>query len=624
MKKIKNHLLLIAAIVAVTVSCSKDDDQKPTPTPDEIILHDNVKIVDKKTMELDSNPELINAGIYQFEFNGDTPVISIGDVIIGDQGEGFLRKVTAVNVTSNKITLQTTDGDMTDVFQDGTFNFSVNMDDMEQKKNAESFKHSFSARTLYKEGPLSIVLDNGEVELDPNWNFDFKFSPAGIEKFEMSAQNAVLNGQFKATVTASQATTLGQLSSSLLNAPYKKKFTKYVPATLLGLPILVPVTITVEIDLIAEYSAKVSAAVSRSGTFTSNNTFSLGIKYENNQWNGINSFNPDNTFRLNNSQGNANLNLDLALTPKISAKLYGIIGPYASISLKEQVTAAVKLPEINWDFKADIWLKSTVGIEAGIKILDKKMTTDYNHSWETPKLSYHTPYKIAPVSGNNQLGTGGEPLSNPIVVKVVDELEHPQSGVNVYFSIVHGGGSVNTQVVITDDQGIASAIWTLGNEIENELRVSTKKADGSNILNSPLTFFATSGENLLGTWKLESFENGILIGQFFNQPNPTCPNIITQAYTITSSIVTFTQNAFTENQTSIYKHFNLVISSNCTVTGDNPDTQNTYNDTSIGTYTLEGNTMTIMNEEEEEPILSTITFITPNKIKLDDRIYIRQ
>lgn len=501
MKKIKIHLFLIAAVLAVTISCSKDDDSKPTSTPNEIILHDNVKIVDKNTMKLDSNPELINVGIYQFVITGDTPVISIGDIIIGDQAEGFLRKVTAVNTTANKITLQTTDADMTDVFKEGAFNFSMDMDGMEQKKNAENFKHSFSARTLYKEGALSIVLDNGDVELDPNWAFDFEFSSAGIEKFEMSAQNAVLNGQFKATVTASQATTLGQHSSSLLNSPYKKSFTKYVPATLLGLPILVPVTITIEIDLIADYSAKVSAAVSRSGTFTSNNTFSLGIKYDNNQWNGIYSFSPNNTFILNNSLGNANLNLDLALTPKISAKLYGIVGPYASVSLKEQLTAAVKLPEINWDFKADIWLKSTIGIEAGIKILDKKMTADYSHSWETPKLSYHTPYKIAPISGNNQLGSTGVPLADPIVVKVVDELEHPQSGVNVYFSIVHGGGSVNTQTVITDNQGIASAIWTLGNETENELHVSTKKADGSNILNSPLAFYATNGEiDLSGTW----------------------------------------------------------------------------------------------------------------------------
>lgn len=496
----------ICFILLFCFSCSQDDspNNDNEPVSEKPVLYDNVKIMDQTKTELDLNPELINAGTYQFSFNGEAPAIAVGDVIIGEQGEGFIRIVTGVTTASNKLILQTTQGSMSDVFKDGEFNFTMNMAGMEQRTmGTESFTHTFNTQTLYQEGPLSIVLNSGQVDIDPNWVFDFKFSPDGIEKFEMGAQNATLNGQFTATVTTAQATTLAKHTSSLLGTPYKKKFTKYVPAMLFGFPVTVPVTVEINIDLFVDYSAQASAAASRSVTFKSNNTFSLGLKYLNGQWDGINSFSPQNTFTLNNSSGKANLTVDLGLTPKISAKLYGIVGPYVSVSLREQVASSVQLPQANWDFRADVWLKSTVGIEAGIKILKKTMASDYSKSWETPKLSYHTPYKIIPVSGNNQMGSLSKPLANPIVVKVVDELDQPQSNVNVYFSIVKGDGTVNSQTVITDEQGLAEVVWTLGDKIENELRASAKKGDGSDIIDSPLTFFATAGGiNLSGTWTI--------------------------------------------------------------------------------------------------------------------------
>ncbi|MBG1245351.1 N,N-dimethylformamidase beta subunit family domain-containing protein [Nostoc sp. NZL] len=66
------------------------------------------------------------------------------------------------------------------------------------------------------------------------------------------------------------------------------------------------------------------------------------------------------------------------------------------------------------------------------------------------------------VSGDNQNGATGGVLPNPLVVRVVNAQNNPQSGVTVNFDIVSGGGSVSPATVLTDGSGQASTTLTLG------------------------------------------------------------------------------------------------------------------------------------------------------------------
>ena len=358
---------------------------------------------------------------------------------------------------------------------------------MQNRSSSSGFSYTINPVSLYQNGPLSIKLDSGQIDMNPNWFFDFDFDDSGINKFEMSTQNGTINGNFQATVTASQTVSLPEQQFSLLSNPYKKTYTKYIPALLFGIPVIVPITVVLQIDVIANYNTSISAAISRTATFSSTNTFNLGIKYDGSQWQGINNFNSTNIFNLSSRTGNANATINLSLTPKVSVKLYGQAGPYASIALKEQLSGSVASPALDWDFKADVWLKSTVG--ASVAILDYTLA-DYNKSWETDKISYLTPYKIERVSGNNQLGTFGEQLTNPIKIRVLDNLNRIQSNVPVYFTIVAGGGKVQTANILTDSNGFAETRWTLGTSGEQIVDVFAKRADGTALLNSPVSFAA--------------------------------------------------------------------------------------------------------------------------------------
>ena len=72
------------------------------------------------------------------------------------------------------------------------------------------------------------------------------------------------------------------------------------------------------------------------------------------------------------------------------------------------------------------------------------------------------PAQIIIVSGNNQEAIAGATLPAPIVVKVLDGHGQPMPDAGIEFRVTSGGGHLTAESSVTDAQGIAGAIWTLG------------------------------------------------------------------------------------------------------------------------------------------------------------------
>jgi hypothetical protein len=224
-------------------------------------------------------------------------------------------------------------------------------------------------------------------------------------------------------------------------------------------------------------------------------------------------------------------------------------------------------PSLDWDFKADVWLKSAVGIN-DISILGYNIE-GYSKTWETSKLSYITPYKIEKVSGDNQTGDFGRQLNSPIKVRVLDNLDKPQASVPVYFTVVEGGGKVITISVLTDANGFAETQWILGASGKQIVNVSAKKADGSALLNAPISF-STAGKvgPLEGTWNLTS----PLSGQFVPRITKYCENVIIVLFEFRIDLFQIYQNVGVQEVTI---KDNLIATigddSSCKITSDLPD-----------------------------------------------------
>ena len=93
--------------------------------------------------------------------------------------------------------------------------------------------------------------------------------------------------------------------------------------------------------------------------------------------------------------------------------------------------------------------------------------------------------KPATKSGDQQTAPVSTALGNPLRVLITRD-GAPVEGVNVDFSVAQGGSL--EQELESDEEGIASTVWTLGPEVGGH--VATAAVDGAD--GSPLTYTATA------------------------------------------------------------------------------------------------------------------------------------
>jgi alpha-tubulin suppressor-like RCC1 family protein len=72
---------------------------------------------------------------------------------------------------------------------------------------------------------------------------------------------------------------------------------------------------------------------------------------------------------------------------------------------------------------------------------------------------------LSAVSGGGQQAPGGTILPQPLVVRAEDQSGAPVAGVTVIWSAVTGGGSVNPSTSISNDEGLAITLVTLGTTV---------------------------------------------------------------------------------------------------------------------------------------------------------------
>jgi large repetitive protein len=72
------------------------------------------------------------------------------------------------------------------------------------------------------------------------------------------------------------------------------------------------------------------------------------------------------------------------------------------------------------------------------------------------------PASLAVVDGNNQTASAGQPLPNPLVVRVIDSDSRPVPQTRVAFVVTAGGGTTEPDTATTGSDGRAVSRWTLG------------------------------------------------------------------------------------------------------------------------------------------------------------------
>jgi len=94
---------------------------------------------------------------------------------------------------------------------------------------------------------------------------------------------------------------------------------------------------------------------------------------------------------------------------------------------------------------------------------------------------------LALVSGNNQSAGANGALPLPVVVKVRDAFGNGVSGRTVTFTPTAGHGTFSPTSVVSDDEGLASAAWTLGDGVGNRGATASVAGVGTVLISAVAT-----------------------------------------------------------------------------------------------------------------------------------------
>jgi len=520
--------LTILFLLTIFLGCSKDDSSDSIP--DENPYHQNAEVTENVIVISDENTNLLSSdtdlsnGIYTIEFNDGTPVIKTNDIIVGDEGEGFLRKVVSVNSNGNTITLQTSQAKIDDVFNNATIEFTTDITESSKMANGKSknikvnylkngvtimengLEYDFSNTTLYDEAGLTFQITNGTATFDPNFNFKADYSIfTGLDYLNFETNNANLTIDCDLSLNVSGNTSLPEFSETL--ADFDKRLTFLVAG--------IPVIVVINTQLVAELNAGIDANVLVTSGFTNNYTLTSGVKYENDNWTYNFDLGSDLTPKPIDFSGQVNISQNLTITPRVSVKFYSVIGPFCEPKMTEDFAFNIASPSLDWDSNLKVGLDITTGIDVTIF----GYVEDFSRTDSFEEIIWNAPETLEIVSGNNQTGNQGEQLTEPLRVLVKDKLENTLPFVPVHFTVTQGNGTVDNESVMTDENGIAEVFWTLGDNTDPQtVEVNVKKADGTNI-ESSANFNANSEDNqidLSGVWSLTFSATGCSTEPDFN------------------------------------------------------------------------------------------------------------
>lgn len=549
------RIITLLILLCILFNCSKNEpinEDSPNQNPEEIA--DNVVIISQDDSNIISSPSDLVNGIYKVQFNNGVPNIGVNNIIVGNENRGFLRKVNSVSSSGNILEMKTTQATMDDLFNDVSIQFNTDISSSSKGKifkeqkikinhlskgvtiDNDGFVFDFSDTVLYQEGNGTFKIANGNVTFNPNFIFDADYSLlGGLDFLEFKANKASLAINCVLDFTFSQDFNLPTFEKTL--ADFDKTFIVLAGGA--------PVVITVNTELVAELNVGIASNITYQFDWTKSFSLTTGVKYENNNWTGT--YDLSSNFNINSMSfgGQANLSQNLTITPRVSLKFYDVIGPYCEPAMTEDFNFNITSPSLDWDSDLKVGLDLKTGVD--ISVLGKTLADfSITNSWEKPL--WNAPANIEIVSGDNQSGIKGSPLIDPIKIKVTDALGKPLSFVPVYFEINQGNGSLVHQSVMTDENGFAENLWTMGDSTGLQtVNVIVKKADGTSITDKPISFNAISKEipfNIIGDWTLSSY-NQIPANTYYiiESCNPNDPNSIEFAITFSGS-VTFSEDSF--------------------------------------------------------------------------------
>ncbi len=288
-----------------------------------------------------------------------------GDVLIGGittlTPEGFLRKAISISANGIQRVIVTEPATLEDGFESLSVQTTQQLSS-DQVKNLTSipgvtlsqkpalmglgdFQFTLNNAVIYdNDGNLSTtgdqIVTNGVLSVSPNIEFRIRIENGSLEEFYYTSTMSVDTG-FTISSKISLNVTLAE--------------TNLAPTITLGAIPVGPLVLTPTLDIVAGVTGSVYAGVSTSIKNTT--TFTAGLWHIDNQTRDLSNF--SSSFSASPLSFNYGLSFKAFLGPKVSVKIYGVVGGYVKPGVALTLTIAPA---------SDPWLTLKGGLEVSVGV----------------------------------------------------------------------------------------------------------------------------------------------------------------------------------------------------------------------------------------------------------------
>jgi Tol biopolymer transport system component len=421
--------LTSVVLLGLTASCSSDSDSLtgPSPVPEPVIIKDAAVVVDSTALVLLSDSLERVSGTYRFRVVGNSaPTLEAGNVIVGAQGPGFLRRITSVSTAGDVITLGTAQAALTDVLERGSFQTTVQLttpagspravsggsadvrysplqadylaDGVTLAAGALSLKDTDLCKELLNGNCpdwVKLTIPEGSITFEPGLDIDGSIKNGAIETFHTIATGALSLDLSVKAVATKEFTTEGDKKL----AEISKRFAALVA----GVPVVGKATISYTVG----YKATANLETSYETGATVTTQVAAGARYAAaTGWTGVWDTSLQTQQKTTEWEAQAQGDVRIFIRPELKLIFYEVAGPFIQVEpwLKGEAFVGTQQCEL----KVSAGIDSKIGFK--IEILGAQVR-DYDEDFPGTPLSifdYPCPIGTLKVT-NSTTGTNPDP-----------------------------------------------------------------------------------------------------------------------------------------------------------------------------------------------------------------------
>ena len=404
-------------------------------------LNKDVRIINESEALLISDSTDLANGIYRF--TGHVEDVQVGNVILGQQDDGFMRRVTAMLEKSNEYAFETEQANMEDVFDGLVLQDSIAIT-LNQNKTfmydgrplplevlylpaGASLKNdgsgiSFSNDTIYHDQFISFILESGTINFEPVIYREFDYQQIIDVADKLRSMRLTAGGMIDASMA------IKVVSTEPISHEYSLLVGQFGVAVPVG-----PVPIDIVLSIYLGFEANMQLQMYATAGFESSYQVEFGAEYNRDaepQWQAV--WEVESNYHYNPPIFSVEglVEAKAYFKPELALTIAGLPGPTFAVDPYLRIKGELDFPEWYWEIAAGIggYLGFRVGLFGNyiFDYDDNLFTYDYILASGSSTIEGEIPLvETLPVtnitsttaqSGGNVIDDGGVPVTSRGVV----------------------------------------------------------------------------------------------------------------------------------------------------------------------------------------------------------------